>query len=89
MQAIHPEQFICKVTCSCGNKFVITTAKGTEMAVEMCHKCHSAYTGKRKIAQTGAIDKFAQKYATRMSGFVSAGHNANKSDKPAADQADA
>ena len=33
------------------------------MHVEVCFKCHSAYTGKRKIASAGAIEKFQKKFA--------------------------
>lgn len=85
----HPTYNHVKVTCSCGNTFSMGTILSDDMHVELCNKCHPAYTGKRKISSAGAIDKFAQKYSSRMAGFVSAGHGKKAaesdtgSDKPA------
>jgi large subunit ribosomal protein L31 len=60
---LHPTHNKINVICTCGNKFNITTTHNVkEMHVELCFKCHSAYTGKRKIAQAGAIEKFQKKF---------------------------
>ena len=60
---IHPQQNLVNVVCTCGNKFTVSTTKNIEtMHIEMCFKCHSAYTGKRKIASAGAIEKFQKKF---------------------------
>ena len=60
---IHPQQNQVNVVCTCGNKFTVSTTKNIEtMHIEMCFKCHSAYTGKRKIASAGAIEKFQKKF---------------------------
>lgn len=60
---IHPNTNKLNVVCTCGNKFNIdSTIDKQEMHVELCFKCHSAYTGKRKIAQAGAIEKFQKKF---------------------------
>ena len=34
----------------------------SEMIIEFCNKCHPAYTGKRKIAAQGAIEKLKKRY---------------------------
>ena len=61
--AIHPKQNTVSVVCTCGNKFSISTTKSMSvMHVEVCFKCHSAYTGKRKIATAGTIEKFQKKF---------------------------
>lgn len=60
---IHPKQNIVNVVCTCSNKFTISTTKNVgTMHVEMCFKCHPAYTGKRKIATAGAVEKFQKKF---------------------------
>ena len=61
--AIHPKQNTVNVVCTCGNKFTVSTTKSMDvMHIEVCFKCHSAYTGKRKIASAGAIEKFQKKF---------------------------
>ena len=61
---LHPSVSAVDVKCTgCGNAFVITSAynKGT-LNVEFCAKCHPAYTGKRKIATQGAIERLKKRY---------------------------
>lgn len=41
----------------------MSTQNIANMHVEHCFKCHSAYTGKRKIATAGSIEKFQKKFA--------------------------
>lgn len=61
---IHPQRTTVAVTCSgCNNQFSLLMAFDKDtMHVEYCNKCHPAYTGIRKIATTGAIEKFANKF---------------------------
>lgn len=63
-KGIHPEQKVCKVTCACGNSFEIKNIK-TELQIETCPKCHSAYTGKRMEAKAGNVQKFKEKYGLK------------------------
>lgn len=66
MQAdIHPAYHQVNVTCSCGNKFVIQSTTGKDaMSVDVCNKCHPAYTGKQRDADTGGrLSKFKKRYS--------------------------
>jgi large subunit ribosomal protein L31 len=66
MQAnIHPAYHQVNVTCSCGNKFTIQSASGSDsMTVDVCNKCHPAYTGKqRDVDAGGRLSKFKQRYS--------------------------
>ena len=54
------------VECTCGEKFETrsTYAKGSELKVAVCSKCHPFYTGKAKfIDAAGRVDKFNKKYS--------------------------
>lgn len=75
---IHPEGHDIKVTCSCSNTFQIHTLSDQDMHVEVCYKCHPAYTGKRRVAKAGAIDRFAQKYEMFSSMTSSSGTHDDK-----------
>lgn len=53
--AYHPK---AKVTCACGNTFVIGATK-EEIHVEICAKCHPFFTGEEKLIDTaGRVEKF-------------------------------
>jgi large subunit ribosomal protein L31 len=53
----------CKVTCSCGNTFVIGSTN-TELTVDICNKCHPFFTGElRFVDRQGRVDKFLKKMA--------------------------
>jgi large subunit ribosomal protein L31 len=56
---IHPTYFKdAKVICSCGNAFTVDATK-PEIRVEICAKCHPAYTGEIKLIDTaGRVEKF-------------------------------
>jgi large subunit ribosomal protein L31 len=58
-KGIHPTYFPdAKVTCSCGNTFTVAATK-PEIKVEICSKCHPAYTGEIKLVDTaGRVEKF-------------------------------
>ena len=60
-QGIHPTRNQATVRCACGNTFV-TGSTLTEINVEVCSKCHPAYTGVQKFVDTkGKIDRFEEK----------------------------
>ena len=55
---IHPKYYRAKVTCSCGNTFVVGSTV-PEIHVEICSACHPFFTGKEKLVDTaGRIDRF-------------------------------
>ena len=61
---IHSKIVEANVTCAgCGNKMTLRGAfRETKFIVESCFKCHSAYTGKRQVSDTGAVEKFNKKF---------------------------
>lgn len=63
---IHPQYYSdSKVTCSCGNKFLVGSTKKA-LEIEICYKCHPFYTGKSKLVDTaGRIEKFKSKQARK------------------------
>jgi len=70
--AIHPKWFDdCKVTCACGNTFVIGATVPT-INVEVCSKCHPFYTGQMKFLDTtGRVEKFKQRVTAKSQKNVS------------------
>ena len=67
---LHSQIIQATVTCAgCGN---VMTLRGAfhqdKFTVESCFKCHSAYTGKRQVSDTGAVEKFNKKFKG-FSGF--------------------
>lgn len=62
---IHPNLTPINIKCSgCGNTFqVCTTMKQDNLDIEVCFKCHEAYTGKRRTSTTGRVEAFNNKYA--------------------------
>lgn len=61
---IHPKYFPeAKVTCACGNKFVIGSTK-EKIEVEICSACHPFYTGNDKVIDTaGRVERFKTRAA--------------------------
>lgn len=61
-EGIHPALYDTKVTCTCGNEFVIRTTV-PEIHVEVCSKCHPFYTGQKKTVERGGmVDRFKKRY---------------------------
>ncbi|MCX7821133.1 MAG: 50S ribosomal protein L31 [Brevinematales bacterium] len=61
-EGIHPALYDTKVTCTCGNEFVIRTTV-PEIHVEICSKCHPFYTGQKKTVERGGmVDRFKKRY---------------------------
>ena len=69
---IHPSWYEdAKVTCACGNTFVIG-ATVPEIQVEVCYNCHPFYTGQMKYVDTaGRVDAFVAKKAKAQNKVVS------------------
>jgi len=58
---IHPKYYTAKVTCACGNAFEVG-ATVPELRLEICSKCHPAYTGTMKYVDTaGRLERFKSK----------------------------
>ena len=61
-QGIHPNYVDCKITCACGN-VIETRSTRPEIRVEVCTKCHTFYTGKQKLVDTGGrADRFTRRF---------------------------
>lgn len=75
---IHPKWYDdCKVTCACGNSFVIG-ATVPQIQVEVCSKCHPFYTGQMKYVDTaGRVDAFISKKAKAQTKRVSKSEKRN------------
>ena len=59
---IHPNYKDTKVTCACGETFVVKSIKD-EINVEVCSKCHPFYTGKQTLgSKKGQVEKFNKKF---------------------------
>lgn len=61
---IHPTYYPdAKIKCACGAVFAIGSTK-SEIAIEICGKCHPFYTGKEKLIDTmGRVEKFKTRRA--------------------------
>lgn len=63
---IHPKYEEVVVTCSCGHTFKTHSTLGrNDLHLEICDECHPFFTGKQKLATTGRVEKFNQKYARK------------------------
>ena len=64
-RAIHPNLTPIMIKCSgCANTFQAhTTMKQDTLDIEVCYRCHPAYTGKRRASTTGKVEAFNSKYA--------------------------
>lgn len=55
---IHPNYYQSKVTCACGNSFVVGSSL-EKITVEICSDCHPFYTGNEKVMDiAGRVEKF-------------------------------
>jgi large subunit ribosomal protein L31 len=65
MKRIHPELTATTVRCSsCGETFVLRSDR-SELLVEVCSKCHPAYTGtQRTVAGGDRIARFEERLAS-------------------------
>lgn len=68
---IHPQYYPnAKITCSCGNSFVVGSTK-EEIFVEICSACHPFYTGKQKLVDTAKrVDKYNKRIEAKAEKIV-------------------
>jgi len=68
---IHPPYYPnAKITCSCGNSFVVGSTK-EEIFVEICSACHPFYTGKQKLVDTAKrVDKYNKRIEAKAKKVV-------------------
>ncbi|MFH1725702.1 MAG: 50S ribosomal protein L31 [Elusimicrobiota bacterium] len=60
---IHPNYFVAKVTCACGNTFN-TRSTIKEIRLEICSACHPFFTGKQRLVDTaGRVERFQKRFA--------------------------
>jgi large subunit ribosomal protein L31 len=61
---IHPTSVVATVRCaSCGEVFA-TRSTRREITVDVCSKCHPAYTGVEHATQSGSrVDRFERRRA--------------------------
>ena len=61
-EGIHPQYKTTTVKCACGNEFQVGSTK-ENIRVEICSNCHSFYTGKQKLVDTGGrVDRFKKRF---------------------------
>ena len=64
-KGIHKEFKDTKFICACGETFTLKSNKD-EMHIDVCSKCHPAYTGKQNATTVkGNVDKFNKKYGIK------------------------
>lgn len=64
-KGIHPEYKVVRITCACGNSFVVRSTRGQDYAVEICSACHPFYKGaeeEKLVDKFGTIEKFKKRY---------------------------
>ena len=61
-EGIHPKYEQTEIRCACGE--VIKTGSTKEnLRVDICSKCHSFFTGKQKLVDTGGrVDRFNKRF---------------------------
>jgi len=62
-EKIHPKYYPdAEVICACGNTYT-TGSTRKQIRVELCSKCHTFFTGERRIMDTaGRVERFKQRY---------------------------
>ena len=62
-EKIHPKYYDnAKLTCACGNTFVTGSTK-PEVRVEVCSRCHTFFTGERRLMDRGGrVERFKKRY---------------------------
>jgi large subunit ribosomal protein L31 len=65
----HPELKTTIVRCTtCGNEFTTRSTK-SELVVDVCSRCHPAYTGvERAVASGSRIERFERRRARSRAG---------------------
>jgi large subunit ribosomal protein L31 len=71
-QEIHPSYGTVKATCSCGNEISVGSTLGRDIHLDICNRCHPFYTGQKREAVSGQIEKFRNRFKTLKSDDKSA-----------------
>jgi len=60
----HPELTMTSVRCTtCGNEFTTRSVR-SELVVDVCSRCHPAYTGQeRSVASGSRVERFERRRA--------------------------
>ena len=65
---IHPNYFVVKATCGCGNVMEVGSTLNEDLHLDVCSNCHPFYTGKQKTIDSGGrVEKFRHRFAKRTS----------------------
>lgn len=65
-EGIHPNYKQVTVTCACGESFQTGSTK-EDIRVEICSKCHTLYTGKQRIVDSGGqVEKFKKRFEAKQ-----------------------
>lgn len=60
---IHPQQFLTKIKCVCGQVYELPGTK-KELFVEICRNCSPVFTGREETKPIiGRVEKFLKKQA--------------------------
>jgi len=58
---IHPQYYQAKVSCACGNSFIVGSTKQA-IQTDICSACHPFFTGEQRFIDTqGRVEKFVKK----------------------------
>ena len=61
---IHPNYYVAKVSCACGNAFT-TRSTRKDIKLEICGGCHPFYTGKQRLVDAaGRVERFKKRFAS-------------------------
>ncbi|MBX4180681.1 50S ribosomal protein L31 [Sodalis sp. CWE] len=60
---IHPNYEDITAFCACGNIIKTRSTLGRNLNLDVCGKCHSFYTGKQRVVDTGGrVDQFKKRF---------------------------
>jgi large subunit ribosomal protein L31 len=64
LNRVHPELTLATVRCTaCGSSFT-TRSTRAELVVDVCSRCHPAYTGVERVAPSGSrVERFERRRA--------------------------
>lgn len=61
-EGIHPKYYQTVIKCACGATYETGSTK-EKINVEICSNCHSFFTGKQKLVDTGGrVDRFKKRF---------------------------
>ena len=64
-KGIHPQTYMAKFRCACGNEFEVLSTE-ENVTLDICSACHPFYTGKQKFVDiAGRVDRFNKRYGKK------------------------